>query len=111
MTDIPISPEIIKTLAKTVGIPSLGTSSIREIVHLVNKIEESTGIKFIRMEMGVPGIPASDIGIEAEIAALKNGVASSYPDITGIRPLKIETSRFIKLFLDVDINPQGCIPT
>jgi len=111
MTDIPISPEIIKTLAKTVGIPSLGTSSIREIVHLVNKIEESTGIKFIRMEMGVPGIPASDIGLEAEIAALKNGVASSYPDITGIRPLKIETSRFIKLFLDVDINPQGCIPT
>ncbi len=111
MTDIPISPEIIKTLAKTVGIPSLGASSIREIVHLVNKIEETTGINFIRMEMGVPGISASDIGIEAEIAALKNGVASSYPDITGIRPLKKETSRFIKLFLDVDIDPQGCIPT
>ena len=111
MTDIPISPEIIKTLAKTVGIPSLGASSIREIVHLVNKIEESTGINFIRMEMGVPGISASAIGIEAEIAALENGVASIYPDITGIRPLKKETSRFIKLFLDVDIDPQGCIPT
>jgi aspartate/methionine/tyrosine aminotransferase len=25
--------------------------------------------------------------------------------------LKEETSRFIKLFLDIDINPQGCIPT
>ena len=25
--------------------------------------------------------------------------------------LKEETSRFIKLFLDLDINPQGCIPT
>src|SRR5674536_100899 len=111
MTDIPISPEIIKTLAKTVGIASLGASSIREIVHLVNKIEESTGINFIRMEMGVPGISASAIGIEAEIAALENGVASIYPDITGIRPLKKETSRFIKLFLDVDIDPQGCIPT
>ena len=111
MTEFPISPEIIKTLAETIGSPSPGSSSIREIVHLVNKIEEHTGINFIRMEMGVPGIPAPAIGIEAEIAALNRGVASIYPDITGIKPLKKETSRFIKLFLDIDIKPQGCIPT
>ena len=111
MTDIPISSEIIKTLANTISIPSLGRSSIREIAQLVNRIEEKTGIKFIRMEMGVPGLPAPSIGIEAEIAALKSGVASIYPDISGLRPLKKETSRFIKLFLDVDIDPQGCIPT
>jgi aspartate/methionine/tyrosine aminotransferase len=111
MTEFPISPEIIKTLAETIGSPSPGSSSIREIVHLVNKIEEHTGINFIRMEMGVPGIPAPAIGIEAEIAALNSGVASIYPDITGIKPLKKETSRFIKLFLDIDIKPQGCIPT
>jgi aspartate/methionine/tyrosine aminotransferase len=111
MTEIPISPEIIETLAKSIGSPSPGSSSIREIVHLVNKIEEHTGISFIRMEMGVPGIPAPAIGIEAEIAALNSGVASVYPDITGIRSLKKESSRFIKLFLDIDIQPQGCIPT
>ena len=99
------------TLARTNDIPSPGASSIREIVHLVNKIEEYTGIKFIRMEMGVPGLPANQIGIDAEIAALKRGVASVYPDISGIEPLKNETSRFIKLFLDIDIKPQGCIPT
>ena len=111
MNDIPISPELIKLLANTSGIPSPGASSIREIVHLVNKIEEKTGIKFIRMEMGVPGLPASSIGIEAEIAALKNGVASIYPDISGIDLLKNEASRFIKLFLDIEIDPKGCIPT
>ena len=111
MTDIPISSEIIKTLANTISIPSLGRSSIREIAQLVNRIEDKTGIKFIRMEMGVPGLPAPSIGIEAEIAALKSGVASLYPDISGLRPLKKETSRFIKLFLDVNIDPQGCIPT
>jgi hypothetical protein len=75
MNLIPISSEKIKTLAKANGIPSPGTSSIREISHLVNKIEENTGIKFIRMEMGVPGLPAPSIGIEAEIAALRSGVA------------------------------------
>jgi aspartate/methionine/tyrosine aminotransferase len=111
MIKIPISSDLIMTLAKTHGIPSPGASSIREIVHLVNKIEENTGIKFIRMEMGVPGLPAPSIGIEAEIAALKSGVASIYPDISGIESLKKETSRFIKLFLDIDIDPQGCIPT
>lgn len=111
MTGIPISPEIIKRLAETIGILSPGSSSIREIVHLVNKIEEKTGIKFIRMEMGVPGLPAPSIGIEAEIAALNAGVASVYPDISGISLLKNETSRFIKLFLDINIEPRGCIPT
>jgi aspartate/methionine/tyrosine aminotransferase len=111
MTSIPISPELIKKLAKSIDIPSLGSSSIREIVQLVNKIEEKTGVKFVRMEMGVPGLPAPAIGVEAEIAALKNGVASVYPDITGLQSLKEETSRFIKLFLNVDIDPEGCIPT
>src|SRR5512133_383032 len=111
MTEIPISPDIIMTIANSIGIPRPGVSSIREISHLVNKIEAKTGVKFVRMEMGVPGLPAPSIGIEAEIAALKSGVASLYPDISGIKPLKNETSRFIKLFLDIDINPQGCIPT
>jgi len=111
MNNIPISHEIVKELAETIGIPDLGSCSIREIVHLVNKIEEKTGIKFIRMEMGVPGLPSPAIGIEAEIDALRKGVAAIYPNITGLPQLKKETSKFIKLFLDVDINSKGCIPT
>jgi aspartate/methionine/tyrosine aminotransferase len=111
MTNIPISPEIVKILAKTIGIPDPGSSSIREIVHLVNKLEEKTGIKYIRMEMGVPGLTAPSIAIQAEIAALRDGVAAVYPNITGISSLKNEASRFIKLFLDTDINPRGCVPT
>ncbi|OFY57057.1 MAG: aminotransferase, partial [Bacteroidetes bacterium RBG_19FT_COMBO_42_10] len=74
-------------------------------------IEKDTGIKFIRMEMGVPGLPSPSVGIEAEIAALKKGVAAVYPDISGIPSLKKETSRFIKLFLNLDVSSQGCIPT
>jgi len=38
-------------------------------------------------------------------------VASLYPDLDGIPQLKKEISRFIKNFLDVDVNPLGCIPT
>ena len=61
--------------------------------------------------MGVPGLPAPSIAIDAETAALKRGVASIYPDINGIPELKVEAARFIKLFLDVNIHIQGCIPT
>jgi aspartate/methionine/tyrosine aminotransferase len=43
--------------------------------------------------------------------ALRKGVASKYPNIEGITPLKQEAARFIKLFLDVDVEPQHCVPT
>lgn len=111
MSKIPISDNIIETFREACGITSLGKASIREITHLVNRIEQSAGIKFIRMEMGAPGLKASKIGVEAEIAALKKGVASIYPDITGVKILKNEISRFLKLFLNVNIKPDGCLPT
>jgi aspartate/methionine/tyrosine aminotransferase len=63
------------------------------------------------MEMGIPGLPPAEVGVKAEIAALEKGVASIYPDIQGIPELKTESSRFVKLFLDVDVNLEGCIPT
>lgn len=111
MRNTPADFNIVKTIIGKSGLTNLGAASIREIVKLVNQIESATGMKYIRMEMGVPGLPASQIGIEAEIESLKRGVASIYPNIEGIKPLKEETSRFIKLFLDIDVKPQGCIPT
>lgn len=111
MAEFPIPPDLIRNLAKTLGIPAPGSSSIREIVHLTDELEVLTGMKYIRMEMGVPGLPSPSIGTEAEIAALKEGVAAVYPDISGIASLKQESSRFIKLFLNIDLEPRGCIPT
>lgn len=111
MNNFPISPDLVKQLADKHDIPAPGKASIREIVNLINIIEYETGARFIRMEMGVPGLPAPAIGVDAEIEALHKGVASDYPNIKGIKPLKDETSRFIKLFLDTDINAEYCIPT
>lgn len=111
MEKIPFSTETINKLAAESGIPKIGNASIREIVALVNRIEKASGVEFIRMEMGVPGLNPPALGTEAEINALKQGIASIYPAIEGVPELKKETSRFIKLFLDVDVNPEGCIPT
>jgi aspartate/methionine/tyrosine aminotransferase len=107
----PVDSEIVDAKLKESGLQDLGLASIREIVRLVNQIEKATGEKYIRMEMGVPGLPPPEIGTNAEIEALKAGVASDYPYIEGIRPLKEETSRFLKLFLNIDVSSQGCVPT
>ncbi|HAX93288.1 MAG TPA: aminotransferase [Bacteroidales bacterium] len=106
-----IPKEVIDREVNDLRINNPGAATIRELVALVNAVESKTGIKFVRMEMGVPGLPPSSVGVEAEIEALKNGVASDYPMVDGIKPLKFETSRFIKSFMDIDISPRGCIPT
>lgn len=111
MKDTPIDYQIVTSAIKELNVPSVGKASIREIKRLVDNIELATGQKFIRMEMGVPGLSPSQIGTEAEIEALKRGVAAIYPDIDGIPPLKQEISRFVKNFLDIDVDPAGCIPT
>ncbi len=110
-TDTPINYQEVRRQIELQGVASIGKATIREIKRLIDNIEEATGQKYIRMEMGVPGLPASQIGVEAEINALKNGVASVYPDIDGIKPLKEEISRFVKLFMDCDVSPKSCIPT
>lgn len=111
MKDTPINYEVVSRKIKESNIANLGKASIREIKKLINEIEGETGQKYIRMEMGVPGLPAAEIGIQAEIEALKNGAAAIYPDIDGLPALKFESSRFVKLFLDVDVPAENCIPT
>jgi len=111
MKDTPINYEIVKTKIEESKLPSVGKASIREIKRLIDNIEKATGDKYIRMEMGVPGLPPSQVGVEAEIEALKKGVAAIYPDIDGIPPLKSEISRFVKMFINIDVDPVGCIPT
>ena len=111
MKDTPIDAEIVRQKLKESKLADVGQASIREIKRLVDTIESETGEKYIRMEMGIPGLPAVQIGVDAEISALKKGVAAIYPDIHGIEPLKQEISRFVKLFIDIDVNPAGCLPT
>ena len=107
----PINYEIVSQKITESGIPNVGKASIREIKRLIDMVEAETGDKYVRMEMGIPGLPPAKIGVQAEIDALKRGVAAVYPDIFGIAPLKKEISRFAKLFLDIDVGPECCIPT
>lgn len=110
MKSTPINYKVVKEVIDSFHLPDFKKATIREIVAIANKVEAKTGDKFVRMEMGVPGIQPDAIGTAAEIEALKKGVASKYPMLDGHPDLKKEASRFIKAFIDVDVNPEGCVP-
>jgi aspartate/methionine/tyrosine aminotransferase len=107
----PICQTVVDNIRKKIHIGEIGTASIREIKKLVDEVEKASGVRFIRMEMGIPGLPATEIGVRAEIEALEHGVASVYPDIHGIPSLKHEIAGFVKNFMDIEVSPEGCIPT
>jgi aspartate/methionine/tyrosine aminotransferase len=111
MNQTPIDFNIVKQKIEESKLPNVGRASIREIKKLINQIETASGQKFIRMEMGIPGIPASEIGVNAQIDALNNGVAALYPDIEGIPSLKEEASLFRKNFININVDLSSIIPT
>lgn len=110
MKNTPVDYQITEQVIDTYNLPDFGKATIREVVAISTELEKKTGIEFIHMEMGVPGLPPAEIGVNAEIDALKKGVASIYPTIDGIPALKNEASRFVKAFVGTDIHPQGCVP-
>lgn len=109
MNNLPLPIEIVKSEIEKFGIKDLAKATIREVVGIANNIKKQTGLEFLRMEMGVPGLNPPEIGVNAEIDALKKGVASIYPMVDGIAELKSEASRFIKNFMGIDISPESCI--
>ncbi len=107
----PIDAGAVTRALERSGIRSISSASIREIKRLIDTIEGETGQRFIRMEMGVPGLPPNAVAVKAQIEALERGVAAVYPDIQGIPPVKREIARFVKNFLDVTVDPEHCLPT
>ncbi len=111
MKATPIERHIVERLIRESGDENIGKASIRQIRKLIDKIEAASDKKYIRMEMGIPGLEPDRIAIEAEKKALDDGVARIYPPVDGVPVLKNEISRFVKLFLNIDILPQNCVPS
>ena len=106
----PIQKDIVDGLISQLGINDFAKATIREVKQVAAQSEKASGVEFIKMEMGIPGLPAAQVGVDAQIKALQDGIAHSYPDIQGLPELKVQASRFVKAFIGVDIAPEGCVP-
>ena len=105
------SEELVSQAVDELHVADLSRATIGEILLVAQYLERKTGIPFIRMDQGSPGLPVNRFGVEAEKAALDRGVGSQYPAAAGVPELKTEASRFVKAFLDVDVSARSCIPT
>jgi len=105
------SEELVEKAARECRVADLSRATIGEVLLVAQYLEKETGIPFIRMDQGSPGLPVNQAGVEAEKAALDRGVGSQYPAAAGVPELKHEASRFVKAFLNVDISARSCVPT
>ena len=110
MIETPIKKEIVGRLIAELGITDFAKATIREVKQVAAKAEKESGVEFIKMEMGIPGLPAAQVGVDAQVKALQAGIAHSYPDIQGYPELKKEASRFVKAFIGLDVAAEGCVP-
>lgn len=110
MRPTPINKELIDKTIREHGIQDFAKATIREVKGVAAHAEKESGVEFIKMEMGIPGLPAAQVGVDAQIKSLQDGIAHSYPDIQGLPALKEAASEFVKAFIGVDINPEGCVP-
>ena len=104
------SQELVDRVVDELKITDLDQATIGQVVLLASRLEELTGIPFIRMDQGVPGLEPCRIGTEAEKQALDTWIPAIYPAAEGIPELKTEASRFVKAYLDVDISAAACVP-
>ena len=105
------SEELVEKAVGELHVADLANATIGEVLLLAQYLEKATGIPFIRMDQGSPGLPVNHYGVEAEKEALDMGVGSQYPAAAGVAELKTEASRFVKAFMDVDVSARSCVPT
>lgn len=110
-TPVPFDKAVVDEVVASYGI-SVATASIREVNRVINTIEDRLGVKYIRMEFGIPGLPSFPLAHEAERAALEERrLGSVYSPFDGIPELKDAGREFVRAFLDLDVPAQCIIPT
>ena len=107
----PLDYNTVTAIIDEMGLGDFSQATIRDIQSLSRQLEEKTGERVIHLEMGVPGLKPSEIALEAEREALASGVATQYAPNGGIPRIKQASSRFVKAFIGVDIDPLCCVPT
>lgn len=105
------SDELLREACEEMHVADVEHATIGEVLLVAQYLEQKTGIPFIRMDQGSPGLPVNKYGVEAEKRALDRGVGSQYPAAAGITELKDAASEFVKAFINIDISARACIPT
>lgn len=105
------SEELLEEACRAGHVTDITTATIGETLLVAQYMAGKTGIPFIHMDQGSPGLPINRCGVEGEKEALDSGICSQYPAAAGVKELKEAASEFVKAFINVDISARACIPT
>lgn len=109
---LPISHDLLNDALSRMGVgDDITRATIRQIVALSSQLEKEAGESFLHLELGNPGLPATEVGVEEEVRRLREGIANRYPNIAGIPEIKKAGSEFLKAFLDIDVPGRYVVPT
>ena len=68
------SREIVAATMEELKIGSLSSATIGQMLLLAATLERKTGIPFVRMDQGIPGLKPCEIGMAAEKEAHENSL-------------------------------------
>lgn len=110
-TKFPVDKSIVDSLIKENRIDIMN-ASIRQVNLLVQVVEQKLGVKYIRMEFGVPGLRADKEAYDYECHLMQNEkVNSDYPPFNGTERFRNAASKFFKAYTNIDIPPNSVVAT
>ena len=68
---IPFDRSCLRSALERMDIADIAQATIRQSGDIARTMERDTGVEFLHLEMGVPGLPPERAGVEAECAALQ----------------------------------------
>ena len=71
----PIPRQLVDDIIRELDIQDFAKATIREVKLTASLAEKRSGVEFVKMEMGIPGWPAAQVGVDAQVKALQNGIA------------------------------------
>ncbi len=105
------SEQLVNEACEKSHVADLSHATIGETLLVAQYLEKKTGIPFVRMDQGSPGLPVNKWGVEAEKKALDRGVGSQYPAAAGVKELKDAAHEFVRAFINIDVSARSCVPT
>ena len=75
MGRLPIDRPVLDSALERMDIADIAQATIRQSGDIARIMETQTGMEFLHLEMGVPGLPPETVGVEAEQQALAQGHA------------------------------------
>ena len=66
MKNTPIDRNIVDEAINEFHLKDFAQATIREVKAIAANAEKASGVEFIKMEMGVPGLPPSRIGVKLQ---------------------------------------------